>query len=159
MVGGNWFGGEPQAPCPRVERLSQATHVTQFRPGPGRALTDVRFEGDIAYLAFSCDYDDDGFVDVDVTIDLELSRGPAAGGDVGHYEYFVAVIDPRDTIIDKRIVPIDVEFTGDAASLRRTEEVSWRIVFAPEPDARRHRVVVGFQLTREQIEHLRGSSR
>ncbi len=157
---GNLFSNEPGAPCPRVERLSQASHLTQFGPGPGRDHTDVRFEGDIADpLAISCDYDDHGFVDVDVTIDLELWRGPAAGGDVGHYEYFVAVIDPRDTIIDKRIVAIDVKFPGEAPSVTRTEEVKWRIAFAPAPDASRHRVVVGFQLTREQVDYNRNASR
>ena len=127
-----------------------------FAPAQG---DEARFVGEITDLAFNCDYDDDGFVDVDVTIDLELSRGPAAGGDFGHYEYFVAVTDPRDTIIDKRIVAIDVKFPDDAPTVTRTEEVRWRIVFAPQPDARRHRVVVGFQLTREQIDHNRSGNR
>ena len=136
--------------------LGDATEVTEFRPGPGRDLTDVRFEGEIAGLESDCDYDEDGFVDVEVAVNLALSRGPAAEGNVGHYEYFVAIADPSDTIITKQSFPLDVEFPGAALRVEVQEEVRIeRIVFAPAADASRFRVFVGFQLTRDQLDYLR----
>ncbi|MFQ5958244.1 MAG: hypothetical protein ACE5LF_02635, partial [Alphaproteobacteria bacterium] len=143
----------------RVVTLGEAKKVTLFRSGPGRDLTDVRFEGDIANLVPSCEYDNDGFVDVDVAIEMVFSRGPAAEGDIGSYEYFVAITDPTDNIIAKRVFPMDVEFPSSALRVGVIEEVTQRIFFTPEPDASQHRIFVGFQLSREQLDYLRSRRR
>lgn len=155
LAGCTLFDSPPQPPCPRVVTLGEAKKVTLYRSGPGRDLTDVRFQGDIANLVPSCDYDDDGFVDVDVDVEMVFSRGPAAQGDVGSYVYFVAITDPADNIIAKREFPIDVEFPSAALRVGVIEEVTQRIFFAPGSDASGHRIFIGFQLTREQLDDLR----
>ena len=41
------FGAGPQrVACPGVAILREAQSITQFKPGPGRDLIDVRFEGE-----------------------------------------------------------------------------------------------------------------
>lgn len=158
LAGCGIFVSTVQPPCPSVVVLGDAQKVTIFRPGPGRDLTDVRFEGGIAALTPTCEYDDDGFVDTDVAIDMSFQRGPAAEVNVGHYEYFIAITDGSDEIIAKRVFPIDVEFPEGARRVTVTEQVSQRIYFAPGDDGSRHRIFVGFQLTREQLEFGRDDS-
>ena len=151
------FGDDVPLPCPRVMMLGDAQQVTVFRPGPGRDLTDVLHEGEITGVQAVCEYDDDGYVDVDVAIVMILSRGPAMEDDMGRFEYFVAVTDPEDRILAKEIFGVDVEFPVALMRVAVTEAVSQRIFFRDRPDARGHRVIVGFQLTREQLEYHGGS--
>ncbi|MCH7721637.1 MAG: hypothetical protein IH988_11735 [Planctomycetes bacterium] len=55
------FGGDDYVPpCPRAVVLADAQSVTEFRPGPGRDLTDILNEGAITDLAGGCEYNDDG---------------------------------------------------------------------------------------------------
>ena len=156
LTGCGLLNGEPQPPCPRVLRLADAVQVTLFRPGPGRDLTDVRFEGEITGLAATCEYDSDGYVDVDLAIAMTLTRGPAAEGNVGRYEYFVAITGPDGAIAAKQVFPLEAEFPAAAHRVTVREEVSQRIFFRPQPDATGYRTFVGFQLTREQLDYARG---
>ena len=158
LAGCALFDDGPQPPCPRVLVLVEAEEVLQFRSGPGRDLTDIQFEAAIAKLSSGCEYDEDGFVDVSTTIDIALTRGPAAEGDVGHFEYFVAITDPRDTIIAKEVFALDVEFPGGALRGAIADNVTQRILFAPFADASLYRILIGFQLTRDQVDYLRGRS-
>lgn len=148
-------GGEPQPPCPRAVVVGDVQKLTQFREGLGRDLTDVRFEAAIIGLAPACEYDEDGFVDADVAITMSIARGPAAEGNVSHYEYFVAITNPAGEIIAKRVFSVDVAFPEAILRVAVTEEITQRIAYAPEPDASRHRIFVGFQLTRDQLDYVR----
>ena len=135
--------------------LDEAARVTLFRPGPARDLTDVRFEGIIARAAAGCEYDPSGLVVVDATIDMVFSRGPAADGDIGRFTYFVAITDPNQSVVARREFSLDVEFPGEAKRVQAREQVTQRFDFAPAGDASRHRIFVGFQLTREQLDYER----
>ncbi len=145
----------PQPPCPRVVVVGDAQKVIQFRPGPGRDLTDIRFEAQIVGLAPVCEYDEEGYVDADVTIGMAFVRGPAAETNVSNYEYFVAIANPAGNIIAKKVFPVSVQFTGALLRVGGAEEITQRIFYAPEPDASQHRIFVGFQLTKEQLEYVR----
>ena len=155
LAGCALFDDDPQPPCPRVFVLAEAEEVLQFRSGPGRDLTDIQFEAEITGLKSGCEYQEEGFVDVGVTMSFALSRGPAAEGDVGHFEYFVAITSPRETIIAKQVFALDVEFPGGAPRGAVTDDLTQRIYFRPFADASLYRILVGFQLTRDQIDYLR----
>lgn len=151
------LGGDDYVPpCPRAVVLADAQSVTAFRPGPGRDLTDILHEGAIAGLASACEYDDDGYVDFDIDIGFELAIGPASPDGVAHWEYFVVVVDPDQKRVAKRTFTIDLRFEATAFRTQLVEQVTQRIVYAPWPDARGYQIFVGFQLTREQLDYLRG---
>ena len=149
------FGGGGNLVCPRVDTLVGAERITQFLPGPGRDLTDIEFEGTIAKVRTDCDYDRNGFVEVSATIDMVFSRGPASRGDSGRFEYFVAISGPGDEIIDKQNFVLDVPFTDGAMRVAAREEITQEFSHDPDADARRYRIFIGFQLTREQLDYQR----
>ena len=154
------FGGDDYVPpCPRAVVLADAQSVTEFRPGPGRDLADIFNEGAIAGLASGCEYNDDGTVDFDIDIGFELAIGPASPDGVGHWEYFVVVVDPDQRRVAKRIFTIDLLFEQAVFRTVLVEQVTQRIVYAPWPNASGFRIFIGFQLTREQLDYLRGRTR
>ena len=154
LTGCGLFGDDYVPPCPRAVVLADAQTVTAFRPGPGRDLTDILHEGTITGLASGCEYDD-GIVDFDIDIGFELAIGPASPDGVGHWEYFVVVVDPDQRRVAKRTFTIDLQFEQAAFRTELVEQVSQRIAYAPWPDASGYRIFIGFQLTREQLDYLR----
>ncbi len=157
LAGCTVFDSGPQLPCPRVVVLSEAAEMVEFRPGPGRDLTDVLYEGEIIGMSATCDYDDDGYVDSDVLLAIRLARGPAAEGNIGRFTYFVAITDPNNKIIAKQVFPVEVEYPGFGPRVVVEEEIRQRIYYAPNPDAGFYRVFIGFQLTQDQLIYLRRS--
>ena len=153
------FGDDIQPPCPRAVVLADAQSMTAFRPGPGRDLTDVLYEGAIVAVAGSCGYGDAGRVDVDVDVRLDLAIGPAAKDQEGHWQYFIVVADPERKLVAKRVFPVDLKFEQAVFRTTIIEEVSTQIAHAPWPDASEFRIFVGFQLTREQLDYLRSRKR
>jgi hypothetical protein len=78
--------------CPRLSIPADADRLTRFRPGPGRDLTDVRFQVRIASYDGSCIYDKDTRkMTVSVRVGFTALLGPAATGRNATIEYFVAV--------------------------------------------------------------------
>jgi hypothetical protein len=155
LAGCTVFDKGPQLPCPRAVILSDAAEMKEYRPGPGRDLTDVLYEGEIVGMSSSCEYDDDGYVDSDVVLTVGLARGPAAEGNIGRFAYFVAITNPDDKIIAKQVFPVEVEYPGFGPRVVVQEEISQRIHYAPNADARFYRIFIGFQLTQDQLDYLR----
>ncbi len=157
LAGCALFDKGPQLPCPRAVLLSEAAEMVEFRPGPGRDLTDVLYRGELVVMSWTCEYDDDGYVDSDVVLAVGLERGPAAEGNIGRFTYFVAITNPADKIIAKQVFPVEVEYPGFGPRVAVQEEVSQRIHYAPNADARYYRIIIGFQLTQDQLDFLRRS--
>ena len=159
LAGCGLFGGDILLPCPRSVVLADAAELVDFRPGPGRDLTDVRLEAAISGVRRECEYDEDGFVDVDLDVAIELTRGPALEGGAARAEYFVVITDPEEKVVAKRVFVLDVEFPGAALRARTIQELTQRIHYLPEPSAAAYRIFVGFQLTRDQLDYLRARKR
>ena len=160
LAGCGLFGADILLPCPRSVVLADAAELVDFRPGPGRDLTDVRLEAAISGVRSDCEYDEDGFVDVDLDVAIELTRGPALeGGEAARAAYFVVITDPEDKVVAKRVFALDVEFPGAALRARTVQELTQRIHYLPEPSAAAYRIFVGFQLTRDQLDYLRARKR
>ncbi len=157
LAGCTVFDTGPQLPCPRAVVLSEAAEMVEFRPGPGRDLTDVLYTGEVVGMSSTCEYDNDGYVDSDVLLTVALTRGPAAEGNIGRFTYFIAITNPADKIIAKQVFPVEVEYPGFGPRVAVQEEVSQRIHYAPNADARYYRIIIGFQLTQDQLEFLRRS--
>lgn len=150
---------EYQPPCPRAAVMADAQDVSSFRPGPGRDLTDILYEGFIAGVDGSCEYNDDGYVEVDMDIGFNLSIGPALEDGIGHWRYFVVILDPDGQRIAKEVFAIDLAFEQASFQTGWVEQITQRIVYSPWFDASGYRILVGFQLTREELDYLRSRKR
>jgi hypothetical protein len=148
---------DPAPACPSVAAPGDAAKITRFRDGPGRDLTDVVAEAQIADAAMQCDYDRSG-----VTVQLQLAilgiRGPADTSRTATFDYFVAIADPRGTVVAKEVFPISFSF-DNRQRVRQIEDLEQRIPLANRADGAAYKIVVGFQLSPAELEWNRRAAR
>ena len=145
---------EPPPPCPSVGTPSPLESFTQFEPAGGRDLTQVKFSGKFSGFQSTCEYDDTG-VDVDLAIQMIVERGPADRDRQANLQYFVAVENGPGNLTAKQVFDVTIPFEGNSRRLARVEEISLRVPAPAGHGFKQTRILVGFQLTAEQVEYNR----
>ena len=145
---------EPPPPCPSVGTPSPLESFTQFEPAGGRDLTQVKFSGKFSGFQSTCEYDDTG-VDVDLAIQMIVERGPADRDRQADLQYFVAVENGPGNLTAKHVFDVGIPFEGNSRRLARVEELQLRIPLPADLSFSKVRVLVGFQLTQEQVDYNR----
>ena len=144
--------GPPPPPCPDVAVLAAGERLVLFKPGPGRDLTDVIVEARVSDLTSACSYDD-GRVEVETSFDIVSTRGPTAETGAAAVPFFAAVMDPDGRVIAKETFESHAEFPTGRRKVAVRDTVTQRIPL-PRPDRGQHyQVLIGFQLTPEQLEY------
>jgi hypothetical protein len=146
-------------PCPSIVIVQQLADVTQFLPGEGRDLTDVILQGKVTGFNGFCETERDDGVASEVTVDLRVlfafSRGPANTDRKGSFSYFVAIVDREDAPMQKHVFDSDVTFAGNKSRVAAYEELSLTIPMRAGENGGDYSVLVGFQLTPDQVEYNR----
>jgi hypothetical protein len=137
--------------CPRASIISDGATVTRFREGPGRDLTDVTVKGEIVDVAVDCDYDRRG-VDVALQVAIAAERGPADRTRTAEFDYFVAVADAQRNILAKEVFHVSLRFPPNQQRTGTVDEIEPRIPLKDRADGVDYHIIVGFQLTPEEIE-------
>lgn len=144
--------------CPRASIISDGATVTRFREGTGRDLTDVVVKGEIVDVAVDCNYDRRG-VDVALQVAIAATRGPADRNRVADFEYFVAVTDPQRNILAKEVFQVRLQFPPNAQRTGTVDEIEPRIPLKNRDEGVDYQIIVGFQLTPEEMEWNRSQKR
>lgn len=157
LSGCSMFGGGEAKPgtvalsCPKVGIVRELQEMTQFRPG-GRDQTDVTSRAAITDYAGNCEYGSDG-VTVNLSLFVLAERGPAMQAAQATYRYFVAVARPdEETPASKAEFETSVDFPKGQTRVMTKEELSPKIPLPKDANAKNWRVLVGFQLTPEQLD-------
>lgn len=148
---------EPPRLCPPVGTPAPLDSLTRFDPG-GRDLTQVLYEARISGIESTCAYDSKG-VEVSLTIGLVAERGPADRERRADLRYFVAIEDGVGNVTAKEIFDASLAFEGNTRRVGRAEEIELRIPVPGDHGFSTTRLLVGFQLTPEDLEHNRRSRR
>jgi hypothetical protein len=143
-------------PCPKVAVLSDAAHLTVFRDGPGRDLTDIQYEADIGRISGECVYKKSK-TSVTVAMKLRISakRGPADRNRLADLAYFVAVVDGQANVLARKEFQSPIEFAPDQLEVLTEEELEEIITLKKDQPGSDYDVLVGFKLTPEQVERNR----
>ncbi len=137
--------------CPRAIILDDGASVTKFRDGGGRDLTDVVAQAEIVDAAVECDYDRSG-VDVAMQIAIAAARGPADRARMADFEYFVAIADAQRNILAKEVFRVRIAFAENQGRVGTIEQIEPRIPLKDRAHGVSYQIVVGFQLTPEELE-------
>ena len=141
--------------CPRVSLLNKAEKMIRYREGPGRDLTDVRYEAKVLDIKSTCKYLDNR-VRVEAVIDIAAQKGPAAKGVAVQVPFFVAIIDNDQNIIAKKTFVSELEFRDGRRRAGVREEIE-QIMYLKKGEAGTgYEVIVGLQLTKHQLKQNRG---
>lgn len=156
VAGCGLFGKDVPSPCPRANILSDAASIVKYREGSGRDLTDVEFEGEITALSAKCEYvKDNSVIDMSVTVTIDVSRGQAlASSEERKVIYFVSIVDRlNQQILNKAQFEVPFKFPSgrNRLSTGGNEQISERINLRPGRNGIDYEVLVGFQLSEEQL--------
>lgn len=144
----------PQYDCPQNAAVGDATLLSKFRPGPGRDLTDVQYQIRLVDVQSRCAYDSKG-VTVEMRAGFALELGPANPDRKATYEFFVAIADPTNEIVAKRNFTTAVAFPSNVGYIEHLEELEQRIPLPKGGSAADYQIIVGLQLTPEELEFNR----
>lgn len=153
------FSPEPEIlpPCPRAVVGEGAGRLTRF-DGGGKDPTNVLFEAEIADLAGTCIYDDTE-ISVDLQIQIVAGRGPAATDDDAKVNYFVAVARTDKTILAREAFDAVIELSGNQTRNEIIEEIEQTIPIPEGGSGGNLVIVVGFEMTPDELEFNRQQGR
>jgi hypothetical protein len=144
---------KPVRLCPQVAILRELERAKDFgssTPDPGELVAVAAMKN----VEGGCEYNETG-ADVRFTLNMIASRGPRLGGDRVAFPFFVSLIGPDDKIVRKELMTANFTFgSGD----KRAEDHEDLHVFVPVPPdltAEGYRVLLGFQLTEDQLKATR----
>ena len=145
------FAKKSALPCPKASILAEAAEVTLFRPGGGQDLTDIAFQAEIAGIDGTCQYmDDDRVVEVGLVVRIAALRGPGATTRHADFPFFVAILDPAQNILVKKVFPSAIVFPQGRRRAGVVEELQQTIPLrAGEELADGYEILMGFQLSAE----------
>ncbi|MGE0120767.1 MAG: hypothetical protein AB7S71_18910 [Dongiaceae bacterium] len=153
------FSPEPviPPPCPRAVVGEGAGHLTRF-DGTGKDATDVVFDAEIFDLAGSCVYDDEE-IEVDMQVQIVAGRGPAATDDYARFDYFVAVTSADGTILAREAFDAAIELSGNQTRNEIIDEIEQTIPIPEGGSGGGLVIIVGFEMTPEELEFNRQQGR
>jgi hypothetical protein len=144
--------------CPRVALLADAAHMTVFRDGPGRDLTDIVYDADLGRISGQCVYTHDkSKVTVEMRLAITAKRGPADRSRSAALPYFVAVVDNQSHVLARQEFDTTIAFQPDQTQAGTLEELEQIIKLNKDQPGSDFQVMVGFRLTPEQLKRNRAS--
>ena len=146
--------------CPTIKFLKDADEITVYNSGTGRDLRDIIFEAELTGFKGECEYVGNKGVHTKVILTLQLgldvTRGPAEKTRRVKLSYFVAIPEffpkPEGKMSFNRVVI----FPQERNSITLLDEIIEIVI--PLNKNRRGpltKVLVGFELTKDQLEFNR----
>lgn len=149
-------GGTASRPCPSVAILNETDHVTVFN-GRGNDLTDVVLRAETGKVVTQCTYNlTDSTISLDIAFDGLAELGPAASSRVQTVTTYVAVMRRFGKRVKKQVYEVPLVFDGNTRRIQFLKTVDGTVVpYGGDADGRIYEILVGFQLTPEQLAYNR----
>ena len=153
-------GSSVPLPCPVASIVNDASRATIFNDGPGRDLIDVQFEAEIEGIASDCDYNRAGDqITTRTGVRIVVTRGPAAQTPDAAFSFFVAVVDRDQRVLARERFESVLAFDPTQRRVGVVEEIEEVIPLPAGLDGANYEVLVGFELTADQLEANRARLR
>jgi hypothetical protein len=103
-----------------------------------------------------CEYDPATRVDeVNLSFPLTLTKGPASTSDENQITYFIALVNMSGDVIAKRVYQRRIRFEGKQSFIANERAENLVLTLGPGTRPTDHRLLIGFQLTPEQLAYNR----
>ncbi len=158
------FGADDRpnvGPCPIMGVLYDNARVVDFAAPNQERYANIEFTGEMQGVRGLCRYVDADPITMSVEIQMAFGRGPAATSDRQTYRYWVAVTRRGIAPIEKAYFDVDVRFPRGEAVVTRTEQIERIVIPRATPDlsGENFEILVGFELTPEQVQFNREGRR
>ncbi len=138
--------------CPVVSFIGGLDKVTVLGEQGGADLANVLYSAELTQLEAVCTFKRKG-AEVSAEFLLIADRGLGDRERVARPTYFVAITDPQGNVMAKEIFQAEIPFNDNRRRVGRKEEIEPFIPYqGSDGDFTGYRVLIGFQLTPEQVE-------
>lgn len=143
--------------CPDYWVVADAATIIKFNDGPGRDLIDVNFEGKITGVELGCLSNVDkitksGILEIDVSLIMDASRGPANRDRKARLDYFVSVVDNNKKVLFREAFPLNINFPGNKTRIQfRSNPITLEVPISPKWSSSYYRIFTGLKLTHEEL--------
>jgi hypothetical protein len=158
------FGADSRpnvGPCPLMGVLYDNSRLVQFAEGGPQRYANIAFTGEMQGVRGLCRYVDADPITMSIEVDMAFGRGPAATAERQTYRYWVAVTRRGRAPIEKAYFDVDVRFARGEAVVTRTEQIEHIVIprATPETSGENFEILVGFELTPDQLQFNRDGRR
>jgi hypothetical protein len=140
--------------CPGLSSVLDASVITQLKPGAGANAANAVFTAKITNVDGSCSFDKKG-KSADSSVDISFTASRPAAGDEAQYTipYFVAVTQAT-RIVTREQRSVTFSFAAGATTADFTDHIS-SVELVTDGTAKPYdyQVLIGFQLTKEQLDY------
>ena len=147
-------------PCPATGSLYDASRIVKFVEPDATTFDKISYTGEIVDVRLFCRYADRDPIDLEIEIDFAFGKGAAGDANAHDYTYWVAVTRRSQRVLEKVPFTVRADFR-DGQVTGATEVI--RPITIPRVDETisgvNFEVLVGFELTDEQLEFNRGGNR
>lgn len=138
--------------CPVVSFVDGLDKVTAFGAEGGADLANVVYSAEVKQLEAVCTFERKGAA-VSAAFLVIADRGLGDRERVARPSYFVAVTDPQGNVMAKEVFETEIPFNDNRRRVGRKEEIEPFVPYqGPNGDFTGYRILIGFQLTPEQVE-------
>ena len=148
-------------PCPLMGVLYDTARVVQFSEPNSQRYANISFTGEMQGVRGLCRYVDADPIRMNMEIDMAFGRGPAATSDRQTYRYWVAVTRRGRAPIEKVYFDVNVRFPRGEQVVNVRERIEEIVIPRANPDisGENFEILVGFELTPEQLQFNRDGRR
>jgi hypothetical protein len=153
LAGCSLFGGgdkENKLACPTTQIAPDLDALTVLRPG-GTGTGDIRFGVKLIKADSDCEADKAGGIRTDTRMSFIIARNDPDLTE-GEFTYFVAIADSQRAILAKEDFTLKVQFAPRQNQMRVRDDISEHLPVRKLSSGKNYSIVVGFQLTPEQLE-------
>jgi hypothetical protein len=154
LSGCSWFSSDyADVKCPAAGVIGGIGTVSRF-DGHGIGFANLASRASLSEVKSDCQIDSAG-VTVTVTVSTLAELGPAATGRTIDFPYFVAITDSHDKVVAKKVFANGITFKSDLNRAGGRDTLSEHIPLANPKQADRYHIVLGFQLTEDELAYNR----
>lgn len=147
--------------CPRIEYIEELSIVDKYVDNADPHVDALEYSANIAHFESSCRVlPDESSADVEVYIRFYSELGaagrikPSDKVSITH-PYFIATLNKDNEIINKKVETLSIDFGGNEGEVTKLETLQYKMPYDPAHNPKDYRVVMGFILTKAQIENNR----
>lgn len=147
--------------CPVGGSIYDAARYVKFADGTAGNYGDIAYTGEITDVRLYCRYFKDTPLEAEIEVDFAFGKGPKAAASEHDYPFFVAVTRRNGKVLAKEYFNVRGEFKRGETVGGKTELVNK--ITIPRADESisgvNFEIIVGFELTPEQLEFNRSGQR
>jgi hypothetical protein len=154
------FGVRTGKICPSAAVLAETSSLTTFQPSMKNDPAGEVYTIGMADVKTACDFDaDNGTTNSSLELALKAKR-PAPGDQVSYRVPYFVVTSLGGTVVDKRVAWLNITFASGATTAETSENVdAMMITLENGKKPYDYQLLVGFQLTQDQLDYNRKMNR